>query len=303
MTITQLIYFREVCDRGGVTAAARATHVSQPTITNAIRDLEKEFSVNLFSRNNKKMILTEEGTYFYNRIIGLVDEISNLEKQMKSFGQKNKKLIIGVPPMIGMLLFPNMFSQFHKQHSDIDVELQEYGSVQTLEMMEDNQMDLAIVIYDGSESKRFASIPILQTELLYCVAKDHRLAEKEVIELADLKEEPLVLMKRGSYQNKEVLRRFQEQGIQPNILLRTEQLYTIEQYILRQEAGGFLFKEIAACNREITGIAVQPKIPISVHLIWDKNKQTPHSAAEFIRFAKQYTQGQAGLQENGTIDS
>ncbi len=64
MTITQLIYFREVCDRGGVTAAARATHVSQPTITNAIRDLEKEFSVNLFSRNNKKMILTEEGTYF-----------------------------------------------------------------------------------------------------------------------------------------------------------------------------------------------------------------------------------------------
>ena len=175
--------------------------------------------------------------------------------------------------------------------------------MQTLEMMEDNQMDLAIVIYDGSESKRFASIPILQTELLYCVAKDHRLAEKEVIELADLKEEPLVLMKRGSYQNKEVLRRFQEQGIQPNILLRTEQLYTIEQYILRQEAGGFLFKEIAACNREITGIAVQPKIPISVHLIWDKNKQTPHSAAEFIRFAKQYTQGQAGLQENGTIDS
>ena len=136
-----------------------------------------------------------------------------------------------------------------------------------------------------SGSKRFASIPILQTELLYCVAKDHRLAEKEVIELADLKEEPLVLMKRGSYQNKEVLRRFQEQGIQPNILLRTEQLYTIEQYILRQEAGGFLFKEIAACNREITGIAVQPKIPISVHLIWDKNKQTPHSAAEFIRFA------------------
>lgn len=302
MTITQLIYFREVCERGGVTAAARSTHVSQPTITNAIRDLEKEFSVSLFSRHNKKMILTEEGTYFYSQVVGIVRDLESLEQQMKSFGQKNKKLIIGVPPMIGTFLFPDMFSQFHKSHREIAVELQEFGSVQTMEMMEENMMDLAIVIYDGAEENRFGTIELLRSQLVYCVSQKHPLAQRHSVTLTDIQEEPLVLMKRGSYQNQEVLRRFQQLGIQPNILLRTEQLYTIEQYILRQEAGGFLFREIAALNQEMKALQVEPEIPISVHLIWNKNKQLSHSAAEFLRFARQYSLENGLSQENGSID-
>ena len=192
--------------------------------------------------------------------------------------------------MIGTFLFPDMFSQFHKNYGDMEIEMQEYGSVQTLEMMEDNQLDLAIAIYDGKESKRFSSLPLLYTKLVYCVAKGHPMAQKSVVKFEDLREEPLILMKQGSYQNREILRRFQEKGIQPNILLQTEQLYTIEQYILRQEAGGFLFQDIASFHHDMVGIAIEPEIPIEIHLIWDRNKQLPRSAIEFIRFARQYVQ-------------
>lgn len=302
MTVTQMIYFREVCDRGGVTAAARATHVSQPTITNAIRDLEREFSVSLFSRQNKKMLLTDEGRFFYAHIAELVEQIESLENQMKTLGERNKKLTIGVPPMIGTFLFPEMFSQFHKSHGDIAMDMPECGSVQMLEWMEDSRMDLAIVIYDdGGSSKRFASVPLLQTQLVYCVAKNDPMADRDSVRIQELAGRPLVLMKQGSYQDRELMHRFQQAGVQPNILLRTEQLYTIEEYIQRQEAGGFLFRELAERNPALAAVALEPEIPISIHLIWDKNKRLSNAASEFIRFVKQYiTENQDSHDHNTT---
>ena len=288
MTITQLIYFREVCDHQGVTAAANAIHVSQPTISNAIKELEEEFNVNLFTRYNKKMILTEEGKYFYSHIGSIIDQAMELEDKMRNFGDLNKRLKIGGPPMIGTFLFPDMFSKFHKLYDDIVFEIHEHGSVKTLEMLEQNLLDLAIVIYDKTPQKRFYTLPLLETQLVYCVSKDHPKANRKSINLAELENEPLILMKSGSYQNQLLLHHFNDLGITPKVLLRTEQLYTIQQYITRQYATGFVIKEIADYSDALVGIPLDPPIPISVNLIWDINKYLHNSAVQFIQFAREY---------------
>ena len=288
MTITQLIYFREVCDHQGVTAAANAIHVSQPTISNAIKELEEEFNVNLFTRYNKKMILTEDGKYFYSHIGSIIDQAMELEDKMRNFGDLNKRLKIGVPPMIGTFLFPDMFSKFHKLYDDIVFEIHEHGSVKTLEMLEQNLLDLAIVIYDKTPQKRFYTLPLLETQLVYCVSKDHPKANRKSINLAELENEPLILMKSGSYQNQLLLHHFNDLGITPKVLLRTEQLYTIQQYITRQYATGFVIKEIADYSDALVGIPLDPPIPISVNLIWDINKYLHNSAVQFIQFAREY---------------
>lgn len=288
MTITQLIYFREVCDHQGVTAAANAIHVSQPTISNAIKELEEEFNVNLFTRYNKKMILTEEGKYFYSHIGSIIDQAMELEDKMRNFGDLNKRLKIGVPPMIGTFLFPDMFSKFHSLFDDVEFEIQEQGSVKTLEMLEQNLLDLAIVIYDNSQQKRFCSLPLLNTQLVYCVSKKHPLAGRESVSLKEVADEPLILMKTGSYQNQLLERSFKELQITPKALLRTDQLYTIQQYITHQYATGFVIKEVAELSDDLIGIPLEPQIPISVDLIWDINKYLHNSAVRFIQFAKEY---------------
>ncbi len=287
MTITQLIYFREVCDHQGVTAAANAIHVSQPTISNAIKELEDEFNVNLFTRYNKKMILTEEGRYFYSHIGSIIDQILEIEDKMRNFGNLNKRLKIGVPPMIGTFLFPDMFSQFNRQAPDIEFEIVEHGSVKTLELLEQNLLDLAIVIYDNTQQKQFYSLPLLETQMVYCVSKTHPMASRSSINLSELAQEPLILMKNGSYQSQLLIRSFKELGIEPKVLLRTEQLYTIQQYITHQYATGFVIKEAAQLSEDMVGIPLDPPIPISVDLIWDANKYLHNSAVKFIQFAKE----------------
>ena len=61
MTLLQLTYFLEVCREKNFTRAAESLHVTQPTVTNAVRDLEAEFGVKLIERTNKSFAITPEG--------------------------------------------------------------------------------------------------------------------------------------------------------------------------------------------------------------------------------------------------
>ena len=69
MKIIQLEYFSAVCRYHSITQAAQKLYVTQPAISNAIRELEKEFSISLFSRTKNHMVLTKEGEEFYQKAI------------------------------------------------------------------------------------------------------------------------------------------------------------------------------------------------------------------------------------------
>lgn len=288
LTLTQMLYFREVCERHGVTAAAEAAHVSQPTVSNAIRELEREFQVSLFTRYNKQLLPTEEGTFFYTRVCGILDAAAELECAMRDFGGHARRLRIGVPPMVGTFLFPDMLAGFRAFRPEAQVEIQEYGSVKTLELLEDGALDLAVVAVDDAGAARFFSLPLLDSQMVFCVSRRHPLAERERLSLPELAGEPLVLMKNDTYHARMVLRGFQDAGLSPHVLLRTEQLYTIQQYILRGEAGGFLLREVADMNPEIVGIPLSPLLPIHIRLLWNQSRQIPNSVAQFLRFARDY---------------
>lgn len=67
MKITQLEYFCATCRHHSITQAARELYVTQPAISSAIRELEKEFSINLFVRSKNHVTLTKEGELFYQK--------------------------------------------------------------------------------------------------------------------------------------------------------------------------------------------------------------------------------------------
>ena len=75
MKIIQLEYFCAVCRYHSITQAAQKLYVTQPAISNAIRELEKEFSVSLFSRTKNHIVLTKEGEAFYQKASVLLDNI------------------------------------------------------------------------------------------------------------------------------------------------------------------------------------------------------------------------------------
>ena len=289
MKIMQLRYFMEVCRCESVTKAAKELYISQPTVTSAIHEMEKEFGVNLFNRQQKKMVLTKEGEYLYQEGEKLLRSLAELELTMKNFGGKNKRIKVGIPPMIGTFLFPKMIREFREVYPELDVEIQEYGSMQTRQQVQNDQLDAAFVILDETTEKDFYCVPLVETELILAVSKEDPLSGRTHIKVEELKDEPLILMREDSYQNLEIKKRFQEAEIVPKVFLYSSQLYTIKEFVRNNQAGAFLFRNLVEQDPELVGIPCEPAIPIRIGLIWKRGKYTYNGTKNLIEFAREYT--------------
>ncbi len=288
MKLMQLRYFQGVCKYGNVTKAAQELHISQPTITSSIQELEAEFGVNLFCRSGKRLQLTKEGEFFLKQATLLLEDADSLEMIMKDLGGKNNPIHIGIPPMIGAFLFPDMFSKLKATYPDINLEIQEYGSLQATLQVQNEMLDLAIVILDDLLEKNLNSFSMVDTQLLCCVSKGHPLASKSSISLEDLKDEPMVLMKSDSMQNSIISKEFEKAGIKPNVILYSSQIYTIKEFIKKNNAVAFLFETIANKSPDIVGIPLNPAMPQRIGLIWKKGNHMFNNISRFVSFVRKY---------------
>ena len=145
MKIVQLEYFCAVTECHGITQAAQKLYVTQPAISNAIRELEKEFSVNLFIRSKNHLTLTNEGEMFYQKASALLESIRQTSSQLYDLGKQVIPVKIGIPPLLSTVFFPDMLLAFYEKYPDIPVELFEYGSIRAAALVQEEELDLALV--------------------------------------------------------------------------------------------------------------------------------------------------------------
>jgi len=288
MTLSQMRQFQAVCHYKNVTRAAAALHITQPSVSSSIKDLEAEFGINLFHRLNKRLTLTQEGEFYLEKVTSVLVQVDNLSEQMRDMGNKKNLIHIGVPPMIGTFLFPTMYDAFHTLNPCINLEILEHGSLRTRQMVKNDDLDIAIAIMDEQADPELNRLDILRTSLYYCVSPEHHMSDRAEISIKDLAEEPLILFKPDSSQNAIVNEQFARLGITPNVMLSSSQLYTIKKFMSKGRAGAFLFKEIADMEDDIVGIPLSSPIVMDICLIWKKNRFIYSDASKFIAFTKEY---------------
>ena len=121
MKLIQLEYFCAVSRYHSITQAAQKLYVTQPAISSAIRELEKEFSINLFTRSKNHLTLTTEGEAFYQKASTLLATIHETESELYDLGHQVTPIRIGIPPLLSTLFFPEMLLLFHQEHPAIPV--------------------------------------------------------------------------------------------------------------------------------------------------------------------------------------
>ncbi|MBU3090643.1 LysR family transcriptional regulator [Clostridium sp. CM028] len=284
MELRQLEYFQMVCQLNNITQAAKKLYVTQPSITNSIKNLEKELSIVLFDRSKKQLSLTDEGKIFLKRVDDILRQVTNAVAEMKDCQDlKNVILTIGIPPLISTFIFPKVFIDFQKSHPNIKLNISEYGSLTTKQMVENGDLDLGLIIIDSSD-KSLASLPILNSELFVCLKKEHPLSKQPTITFKDIKNEPIILLKEGFYIRQKILESFNECNIQPNVILSSTQLETIKGLITNGVGISFLLKEIVEDNENITKVPFSTAIPIKIALVWKKDRYLSNASKAFIDF-------------------
>ncbi len=288
MKLLQMKYFQTVCRYGSITKAAEELFVSQPTISFCIKELEDEFGVKLFHRRHNRLQLTVEGSYFLDKINYVLQSVDALSSQMKNMGNNRNHVKIAVPAMISTFLFPQIFNAYNEAYPELQLEMLETGSLQARKLVDANSVDLGITILDSAVEDSYNIVPLVKTELVFCVSKTHPLANCQKISFRQLADQQIIMFKADSYQNIFIKRAFSEVGVQPNILLYSSQLYTIKEFLSYGNVGAFLYRQVAEMDDDLVCIPLEQAIFQDIVLIWTKNGSLYSDAENFIQFAKHF---------------
>ena len=157
MNLIQLRYAKLVATTGSFSAAARDCGVSQPTISNAISDLEVELGAKLFKRTTRRVELTSLGKDMVRYIEGVLNSVHELERQVEAFRNPQRKLLrVAFSPILDSGRLMALFEPFKRSHPDVEIIYKEC-SVQDLETRLDNeQVDVicGIRLRAGAHRKR-----------------------------------------------------------------------------------------------------------------------------------------------------
>lgn len=286
MELKQIQYFYYVAKFQNVTRAAEKVLVAQPSVTAAVKKLEEELGLQLFDRSRRRMLLTDEGQVFFKRAEEILYQIEDVLKEMEDLKSRTHgSLRIGIPPMIGTYLFPHVFVNFSDAYPGIELNIWEYGSLDTRHMIKEGQLDMGIVIISGS-SDELETIPISQSSIMACVYKGHPLSQSKELTVEALKDEKLIMLKEGFYHRKELMKLFREKGYRPKIVLSSSQLETIKSLVRSQVGITFLMQDVLGEEDGIVAIPLAEKVELQIGLAWRKDRYLSKAAQTFIDFIK-----------------
>lgn len=286
MKLLQLQYFCTACKYNNITRASEELHISQPSISNAIKELEAEFGVTLFHRLKKGFTLTHEGEILRRHAQELLEHAERVSSVMTDLGRGGNVLRIGIPPMTGISQLPKLYPGFKSLYPEIDISTHEFGTGSLLAALKDESLDLAIIPTNIVDHERFSSLELDEVETVFCVHEKHRLADRKTVDLRDLRGEPLILFDKGFIQYDVITSAFAAKGIEPNVVHLSSQLYMIKEFILSGFACGFMFRDIAEDIPGIVSIPLTTPIKSKVILIWSKERNMSGDVKKFIDYAK-----------------
>lgn len=287
MTLTQLKYFQAACRLGNITLAARQLHVSQPSVSLAIKGLEDEFGLALLERSGRSFSLTAEGAAFLEQAESLLLHAEEFQRSMGEMSASHRTVRLGIPPMIGMLLLPCILADEQVSSKALQLTVTETGGNELLEQLKDHRIDMAFLPHVQPIDGRFRTLRVLDLETVCCVPEGHPLAGYPSVSAADLEGQPLALMFRdGAFHTETILERFRWEGVTPNILIQTGQFSIVQKLVTQGHAAGFLFRPIAESIPGTAAISLSPPLTVKVSLVWNKDSYLSKACTNLLNLVR-----------------
>ena len=195
MTIRHLTIFVAVAETGKMSSAAAKFYISQPTVSQTIKELEEHYGVLLFDRISKKLYITEAGKNLLSYAKLVVDQFNQLEDNM--FTGFNEKLRIGATVTVGSCILSSVINQFKEKVPDVDT----FSYVNNTKVIEDKLLnsELDVGIVEGQiKNHDLITLPVMKDSLVIVCNKNHRFAGKKRVSIKELEKESFVMREEGS---------------------------------------------------------------------------------------------------------
>lgn len=221
----QLKAFAALVEQRSFTRAAVQCHLSQPAFSTLIRALEAAIGTRLFDRDTRKVELTAEGRLFHEGALRLLRDLDLVVADLHEHAARRRgRVAVAVLPALAAGWLPDVLAGFHARHPGIELDVADSLSEGCMERVRSGRADFALAAIR-------ASAPELRTDAfcadrfhLVC-RRDHALARRRRVTLADLAAEPFIHLARNSS-----VRQHIEAAVMParlNAMMELEQLSTV----------------------------------------------------------------------------
>lgn len=290
MEIRVLKYFLMVAREENITKAANLLHLTQPTLSRQLMQLEEELGVTLFLRSKHRIILTEEGMLLRRR----AEEIVTLaEKTKNDFQHKQEPLAgtvtIGSGELRSSRFLTQLITSFQKENPLVSFKIYSGNSDNIKERIERGLLDVGLLQDPVDITKySFVRTPIREHWGIM-VREDSDLASKTSVTPKDLSDVPLIMPERENVQN-ELLHWFGSYAENLHIIASGNLLYNLAS--LARDSGSCVLTLKLDCIYEgLVFVPLAPKFETGTVLVWKKTQIFSPAAAAFIDHSKKYISG------------
>lgn len=286
MELRVLKYFLTVAREENITKAANLLHITQPTLSRQLMQLEEELGIKLFQRGRHNIMLTEEGMLLRRRAQEIVDLTEKTEKELVHGAETvSGEISIGCGETQNMKPLCEMIAAFQEKYPEVVFHIYTAIADDVTERLENGVLDMGLLLEPVEISRyHFVRMP-LEEKWQVLMRKDCPLAEKERIGPSDLAEMPLIIARRQSVRN--LLENWFGNVAEKLRIVSTCNLSHINQSIMVESGIGVALVMDFSCNDQTLCLRpLKPEIVSGSVLVWKKNQVLPPALTRFIDYMK-----------------
>jgi len=291
MELRHLRYFLAVAESLSFTRAAIALSVTQPTLSQQIRQLEDSIGCALLDRVGRHVRLTPAGDLFRAYAGRVLNEISAAENALAELqGLMRGTLRIGVFQSFNSSLLPPILGAFSEAYPDIRVIVRQLPTREMEAQLVRGDLDLGIA-YVTPESSRIESEKLFEEVMTLVVSDRHPFARRREITAEQLAEQPLVVLTQQFPSRLLVSRWFAEAGVEPRVRIEIDSTDTILATVQRSNLATIQTRRMAAIFPRLRCIPLKPRLMRSVAILWcSGNDRSAAARAIAAMIRKAYSQ-------------
>lgn len=289
MELRVLQYFLAVAQEQSISAAAQSLHLTQPTLSRQLRELEEELGKQLMIRGSRKITLTEEGMLLRKRAEEILDLVSRTEREVTQSDEAIAgDVYIGTGETDGVRQLARVAKQIQQDYPDVRFHIVSGDAVDVCDRLEKGLLDFGVLLGDIDRTRyNYLPLPMKDTWGVL-MRRDSPLAGQQTVSPAQMWDKPLILSRQVD--NKSGLYRWLgKEPTQLNTVATYNLIYNAS--LMVDEGMGYAFtldKLVNTTGSNLCFRPLQPKLELGMHLVWKKSQVFSKAAGLFLDCLQAY---------------
>ncbi|MEG0275834.1 MAG: LysR family transcriptional regulator [Coprobacillus sp.] len=221
MNLNQLYYFQVLAKHQHYTLASKELYISQPSLTYAIKELEKELGVSLFDKRGRNIFLNTYGKTFLEYVNQSLETLDHGIQAMKTQSHDELQTIhISVIPTVVSTYLAPIIKKINEINPNIQINFRSEKTLEVIQGVKDHKYDFGICSKLNNDSLHY--LPLLHEELVLIVSKDHPLSKKKKVTFKDMIQYPFITYQKEISIYKVIMNLFEKENLTPQVLYQLD---------------------------------------------------------------------------------